>query len=95
LFSVEGTENNKKQALRVFVVKKYPIALDFFSENREVRSGFKTFNQVQGQDGPMDSNAPIKKIGTGIHICNISSIEFIGPTQELVCLGRVGPAGRF
>jgi hypothetical protein len=47
------------------------------------RSGFKTFNQVQSQGGPMDSNAPIKKIGTSIHIFNISSIESLGPTQEL------------
>ncbi|MDH3957249.1 MAG: hypothetical protein OET81_11190, partial [Desulfobacteraceae bacterium] len=31
LFSVERTENNKKQALRAFGVKKYRVAIDFFS----------------------------------------------------------------
>jgi len=30
LFSVERTENNKKQALRAFLVKKYRVAIDFF-----------------------------------------------------------------
>jgi len=31
LFSVERTENNKKQALRAVIVKKYRVAIDFFS----------------------------------------------------------------
>jgi hypothetical protein len=30
LFSVERTENNKKQALRASGVKKYRVAIDFF-----------------------------------------------------------------
>jgi len=30
LFSVERTENNKKQALRAFRVQKYRVAIDFF-----------------------------------------------------------------
>ena len=31
----------------------------------------------------MDSNAPINEIGTSIHTFNISSIEYLDPTQEL------------
>jgi len=30
LFSVERTENNKKQALRAFIVHNYRVAIDFF-----------------------------------------------------------------
>jgi hypothetical protein len=43
LFSVERTENNKKQALRAFIVKKYRVAIDFFllpSSQRQKKSIF-------------------------------------------------------
>ena len=43
MFSVERTENNKKQALWVFVVKKYRVAIDFFllpSSQRQKKSIF-------------------------------------------------------
>jgi hypothetical protein len=43
LFSVERRENNKKQALRAFVVKKHRVAIDFFllpSSQRQKKSIF-------------------------------------------------------
>jgi hypothetical protein len=43
LFSVERTENNKKQALRASGVKKYRVAIDFFllpSSQRQKKSIF-------------------------------------------------------
>jgi hypothetical protein len=43
LFSVERTENNKKQALRALGVKKYRAAIDFFllpSSQRQKKSIF-------------------------------------------------------
>jgi hypothetical protein len=41
LSAVERTENNKKQALRAFRVKKYRVAIDFFhlpSSQRQMKS---------------------------------------------------------